>query len=293
MSYLTVICDTLPEAWEQAVLRCWEEGDRIRTEYDKPSDPESRDCTVMIVARNPFQEPRIHKAFPGSLEDLEVYRQEVVLGIHDHWVDPAAGKWSYTYHQRLFAYEVTTTPPATTTSAPPDAAPGVSRRAINQFDYIINKLSTAPHTRRAQAITWKPDVDPTVDDPACLQRMWFRIYGDELRMNVHMRSNDAYKAAFMNMWAFTDLQRHVAEAVTRRTGRALRPGPYAHIVDSFHIYGSYFREFEGFLQSLRKRSFADRTWDSTSEIVQGAFDSARARIAQERGNQAASGRLPE
>ena len=147
----------------------------------------------------------------------------------------------------------------------------MSKRAIDQFDYIIDKLSTAPHTRRAQAITWKPDVDPTVDDPACLQRMWFRIYGDELRMNVHMRSNDAYKAAFMNMWAFTDLQRHVAEAVTRRTGRALRPGPYAHIVDSFHIYGSYFREFEGFLQSIRKRSFADRTWDSTSEMVQRRF----------------------
>jgi len=65
MSYITVTCDTLPEAWEQAVLRCWEEGDRIRTEYDKPTDPESRDCTVMIVARRPFQEPRIHKAFPG------------------------------------------------------------------------------------------------------------------------------------------------------------------------------------------------------------------------------------
>jgi thymidylate synthase len=110
-------------------------------------------------------------------------------------------------------------------------------------------------------------------------------------MNVHMRSNDAYKAAFMNMWAFTDLQRHVAEAVARRTGRALRPGPYAHIVDSFHIYGSYFREFEGFLQSIRKRPFADRVWDSTSDIVRSAFDSARARIAQERKGQAAP-RLP-
>ena len=267
MSYITVTCDTLPEAWEQAVLRCWEEGDRIRTEYDKPTDPESRDCTVMIVARRPFQEPRIHKAFPGSLEDLEIYRQEVVEGIHDHWVNPEEGKWSYTYHQRLFAYDL--------------FGPDGKKRAINQFNYLIEKLASAPHSRRAQAITWKPDVDPAVDDPACLQRMWFRVHGDELRMNVHMRSNDAYKAAFMNMWAFTALQQFVAEAVSRRAHRTLRPGAYAHIADSFHIYGSYFREFEGFLNSVRKRSFAERTWDSTSDFVQSAFESARAQIAQE------------
>jgi thymidylate synthase len=267
MSYLTVICDTLPEAWEQAVLKCWEEGDRIRTEYDKPADPESRDCTAMIVALKPFQEPRIHKAFPGSLEDLEIYRQEVVEGIHDHWVSPEEGKWSYTYHQRLFAYDL--------------FGPDGKKRAVNQFDYIIEKLASAPHSRRAQAITWKPDVDPAVDDPACLQRIWFRIHGDELRMNVHMRSNDAYKAAFMNMWAFTALQAFVAEAVSRRTHRALRPGAYAHIADSFHIYGSYFREFEGFLNSVRKRSFAERTWDSTSDFVQSAFDSARAQVRRE------------
>ena len=268
MSYLVVECDTLPEAWEQAVLRCWEEGDRVRTEYDKPKDPESRDCTALIIARQPFEEPRIHKAFPGSLESLETYRQEVLLGIHDSWVDPEAGKWSYTYHQRLFAYDV--------------CESGGARRAIDQFDYIIEKLARTPHTRRAQAITWKPDVDPTVDDPACLQRMWFRIFNGELRMNVHMRSNDAFKAAFMNMWAFTDLQRYVAEEVTRRSGRELRLGSYAHIVDSFHIYGSYFGEFEGFLTSVEKRTFAERTWDSRNEMVQNAFDSARVQIEQER-----------
>ena len=268
MSYLFIDCETLPEAWEQAVLRCWNEGDRIRTEYDRPDDPESRDCTVMIVARDPFKEPRIHKAFPGALETLEVYRQEVVLGIHDGWINPEEGKWSYTYHQRLFNYDV-------------HAADG-SETIIDQFDYIIAKLSEAPHSRRAQAITWKPDVDPTVEDPACLQRMWFRIFEGELRMNVHMRSNDAFKAAFMNMWAFTDLQRYVAEGVGKRLGRELRCGAYAHIVDSFHIYGSYFNEFEGFLKSVETRSFEDRTWSSTNELVQSAFDSGKALVEQER-----------
>ena len=267
MSYIVVKAATLPEAWEQAVLHCWEEGDRIRTEYDKPGDPESRNCTAFIVVEHPFQEPRIHKAFPGSLEDLEIYRQEVVNGIHDHWVNPEEGKWSYTYHQRLFAYDLYD-------------AQG-RKKTIDQFQYIIEKLSSAPHSRRAQAIIWKPDVDPAVDDPACLQRIWARILGDELLMNVHMRSNDGFKATFMNMWAFTALQLYLAEQVSQRLNRTIRPGSYAHIVDSFHIYGSYFKEFEGFLKSIRMRSFAERTWNSTDEMVQSSFESARARIAQE------------
>jgi thymidylate synthase len=257
----------LPEAWEKTVLKCWEEGDRARTEYDKPSDPESRDCTATIVVARPFKEPRIHRAFPGGLEELEVYRQEVVHGIHDHWVDPASGKWSYTYHQRLFAYEV--------------LDEKGQKSTVDQFAFIIDKLSQAPHTRRAQAITWKVEVDPTVDDPACLQRIWFRIFQDELRCNVHMRSNDAFKAAFMNMWAFTDLQRYVCEEVTKRLGRPIRPGAYSHIVDSFHIYGSYFADFRAFLDTLQKRPFAERVWDSTTDLVQSSFQYARDQIAKE------------
>lgn len=269
MGFVYVRRDTLPQAWEEAVLRCWNEGRRIRTEYDRPGDPESRDCTAFIVVDHPFQEPRLHRAFPGGLEELEIYRQEVVLGIHDHWVDPAAGKWSYTYHQRLCAYEVR------------DPATGGTRK-VDQIQYVIDKLCEAPHTRRAQAITWKVDVDPTVDDPACLQRMWFRIFGDELQLNCHMRSNDAFKASFMNMWAFTDLQRFVAEEVTKKLGRAIRPGAYVHVADSFHIYGSYFKEFSGFLTSLEKRRFEERVWDSTSELVQIAFESGRKQVEQEK-----------
>lgn len=267
MSFIYVNKKTLPEAWEEAVLMCWNEGRRIKTEYDRPGDPESRDCTALIVVQEPFTEPRIHRAFPGGLEELEIYRQEVVYGIHDHWINPEEGKWSYTYHQRLFGYDV----------QGPDG-----EKKIDQFEYIIDKLSSAEHTRRAQAITWKVDVDPEVDDPACLQRMWFRIFDDELQMNCHMRSNDAFKAAFMNMWAFTALQEYVAEEVSKRVGRKISLGPYAHIADSFHIYGSYFEDFKGFLGSLEKRTFEQRVWDSASPMVRGAFESAKEQIRRER-----------
>ena len=101
---ISITADCLPEAWEKAVLAVWDQGLQVKTQYDKPNDPPSRDATVMIAVSNPFNEPRIHKNFPGGPEELEAYRQEVVHGIHDHWIDPAAGKWTYTYHERLFAY---------------------------------------------------------------------------------------------------------------------------------------------------------------------------------------------
>ena len=62
----------IPEAWEKAVLKVWEEGCEIKTEYDKPDDPPSRDATVIIEVQNPFAEPRIHKNLPGGPEELEV-----------------------------------------------------------------------------------------------------------------------------------------------------------------------------------------------------------------------------
>lgn len=256
-----IVADTLPAAWEQAVIETWERGARIPTQYDQDGDPASRDVSLFLVVRDPFAEPRIHRAFPGGIEDLEVYRQEVVDGIHDHWIDPAAGKWEYTYHERLRSYSV----------------PGLSE-PVDQIAYVVDALAKAPHTRRAQAVLWKCWEDAGIADPACLQRLWFRVYDDQLVLAAHMRSNDAYKASYMNMYAFTDLQRTVAEALSTKLGRQIHVGQYNHVVDSFHIYGSYFEEFEGFLRTLKAREFADRVW--TTEQVQPIIDEARERIAR-------------
>jgi len=266
-----VTAKTLPEAWERSVVDVWTRGAEIRTQYDKLGDPPSRDAIAVIVIANPFAEPRIHRAFPGGIVELEAYRQEVVDGIHDHWVDPAEGKWEYTYHERLSAYSV----------------PGI-KEPVDQIGYIINALAETPHTRRAQAICWKPWEDAGIHDPACLQRIWCRIFNDELVMNVHMRSNDAYKAAFMNMYAFTDLQRFIAEEVSKRLGRTIAVGQYTHFADSFHIYGSYFEEFNGFLKTLQMRTFEERVY-ATSD-VQDIINEAREQIAESLAEEKESGR---
>jgi len=263
---LFVTGKTLPEAWEKAVLECWHKGAAVRTEYDKPGDPPSRDCTMMWVVEDPQAEPRIHRAFPGGLEDLEIYRQEVVDGVHDHWIAPEEGKWTYTYHKRLFAYET-------------------GGKTIDQVDYIVDKLSRSGHSRRAQAITWNVETDPPTDDPPCLQRVWCRLLAGEdgipaLNMNTHWRSRDAYKAAYMNIFALTDLQKNIAEKIARKIGSPVRVGRYADLVDSFHIYGSYFRDFEGFLKLVEKRTFAERTWDSS--YAEPFFAEAREKLRREK-----------
>lgn len=259
---LPVVCieaQTLPEGWERAVMETWERGATIATQYDKPGDPPSRDVSLFLAVADPFAEPRIHRAMPGGLDDLEVYRQEVVDGIHDHWIAPEEGKWQYSYHERITDYCV----------------PGVPE-PVDQLDYVVEALTEAPHTRRAQAVLWKPWADGGCEHPACLQRLWFRVFEDRLLLAAHMRSNDAYKAAFMNMYAFTDLQRLVAERLSERLGREIKVGQYNHVIDSFHIYGSYFEDFKGFLQTVEKRSFEQRTY--RTEDVQEMIDEARERI---------------
>ncbi|MCX7919067.1 MAG: thymidylate synthase [bacterium] len=263
---LMVQGETLPETWEKAVLACWEQGVAIKTEYDKPDDPPSRDCTMVMVCLDPFKEPRIHRSFPAGLEDLEIYRQEVVEGVHDHWIKPEEGKWTYTYHERLFNYKI-------------------GGKVINQIEYIVKKLSEAGYSRRAQAITWNVLTDPPTEDPPCLQRVWCRLLPNEsgipvLNMNTHWRSRDGYKAAFMNIFALTDLQKRIASQISDRINQEVKVGRYVDIADSFHIYGSYFADFDRFLNTVTNRTFEERTWDS--EFAEPFFEDGRKRLEEER-----------
>lgn len=254
----------VPEAWEKAVIAAWEKGIDVRTEYDRKGDLPSKDCTMIMEVEEPMSEPRIHRAFPGGLGDLEIYRQEVIDGVHDHRLKLEGG-WHYTYHDRLFNY------------------PARNAR-IDQIDYIVRKLSQVTYSRRAQAITWNVDLDLPVDDAPCLQRIWCRIVGAEelaLNMNTHWRSRDGYKAAFMNMFVMTELQKSIAQRISDNLGREVRVGRYVDISDSFHVYGSYYDEFKGFLETVEARSFEERTWHT--EFAEPMFEEARKRLKEEKG----------
>jgi thymidylate synthase len=255
--------DCIARAWELSLIALHEKGCNVKTEYDKPEDPPSKDATLLMTITDPLSEPMIHKDFPGGPLDLQEYVMEVCEGIKDHLVrnpeDPKDTRWEYTYHQRLFKYTVP------------------NLRPIDQIETACQKLARTPHTRRAQAITWKVWEDNDCYDPACMQSVWCRLLEEEgqlvLSMNVRFRSNDAYKAAFMNIFALVQLQQRMAARIGELAGRAVTLGRYCHMVDSYHIYGSYFKEFEGrFLGALQKRPFEQRTlrYEDVKEMMEEA-----------------------
>ena len=75
-------------------------------------------------------------------------------------------------------------------------------------------------------------------------------------MHVHFRSNDTMKAAFMNMFAFTELQKHIAEKLN------VGVGYYLHIADSYHIYESDWKWAEKFVEQI-KNGASKRYWKTT------------------------------
>lgn len=255
----------IAEAWENSLTALNEQGCHIKTMYDKPEDPPSKDATMIITVAEPLSEPMIHKDFPGGLEDLQEYVMEVVDGIKNHLVrdstNPDDTRWEYTYNERLFNYTV----------------PGLEK-AYDQIEEIAQKLVDTPYSRRAQAITWKVWEDSECYDPACLQSIWCRLTeGEEgkryLNMNVRFRSNDAYKAAFMNIFALVRLQQFIADRIIELSDWDIHLGRYVHMADSYHIYGSYFQEFEErFMGGLQRRSFAERTFNyaDIAEIMEEA-----------------------
>jgi len=262
--------NSLAEAWEKSLVSVHENGCEIKTEYDRPDDPPSKDCSMTIIVRSPLAEPMIHKDLPCGLEDLQEYVMEVLDGIKDHCIrnpdDPDDTRWEYTYHQRLFNYTV----------------PHVTE-VFDQIELLATKLAKTPHTRRAQAITWKVWEDNFCYDPACLQSIWCRVLQDDdgkwiLNTNARFRSNDAYKAALMNMFALIQLQVQIAQRISALSGKTVELGRYVHQADSYHIYGSYFKEFEGrLLKSLETRTFEQRTfrYDAVKEMMEEAIPSIR------------------
>lgn len=219
---LSVSGESLPVAWEKAMLLCYMRGMEIATQYDKEGDPLSRDCTMTITVENPFRQPRMHLNIPCGPAELEIYRQEVVLGIHDHWIGEHVEDtfWEYTYHDLI----------------------------KDQIEPAITRLADCLYTRRANIGLWIPEIHCEINDPPCLQRIWLRAFLEVdvvwLEMHTYWRSRDAYKAWMMNAYALTSLQSYLAALLQLKlkvdgVEIPVCCGQYMDHSDSFHIYGSY------------------------------------------------------
>ncbi|MEM1509316.1 MAG: thymidylate synthase [Thermofilaceae archaeon] len=218
MRVLHFLGRSLPETWETAVSELWFSGEIVETEYGE----KAKEAMAVIEVAEPFAEPRFH--LKGIVGKVSEYIAEVVEGVHDAMV----GQYGYTYHERLFSYASPLGP-------------------VNQIERIVEKLSKAYYTRRAIAVTWQPWRDLESEHPPCLVYLWFHSSnGVNLNVHAHMRSNDALKAAFMNMLAFTALQQRVAERLGMRVGK------YIHTASSFHIYERDWKHAEHIARAVKE-----------------------------------------
>ena len=278
---ISVTRRTLAEAYEAALTAVYEQGTRFKTQYDKPEDPESMDCTMNITIEEPESDPMIHMAFPGGIDDLKEYVLEL-KGYKDHWTKNmnVAGdtRWEYTYHGRMQNYGVWK-----------ELVDGESKEVgpfkVDQVQSVIDKLSKQPFTRQAQMITWMPNIDLECYDPPCLQSLWYRILEDEdgiywLNCNIRFRSNDAWGANFMNMFGFVQFNKEViAAGVARKTGRIVKLGRLNWQADSFHIYGKDIKiAKERLFDRISDMPFEDRILNFNDEFIRDMYEQAEPQV---------------
>lgn len=119
---------------------------------------------------------------------------------------------------------------------------------INQIEYVTNKLSEKPYSRRAQAITWRPLIDPYHHDPPCLQRIWMRIKDGKLIMQTTWRSRDLFRAWEANVNGMIRIQKMVADRLE------VGMGHYLDFSNSLHIYGNTISEIKDILTRMRNKN---------------------------------------
>jgi len=275
---------SLAEAYENALTRLYNEGTRFETQYDKPGDPPSLDCTMNVTILEPDSDPIIHQAFPGGIDDLKEYVMEL-KGFKDHWVknmnDPDDTRWEYTYHGRLQRYgswkEL---------EGKDDKKQQVDVGfQVDQVEHVIRKLVDQPFTRQAQMITWMPNHDLEVYDPPCLQSLWYRIMEDDegiqwLNCNIRFRSNDAWGASFMNMFGFIQFNREViADEIASRSGRTVKLGRMNWQADSYHIYGRDIKQAKEMLfDRIGSMSLEERTFNFNDDFIREMYNEAEERV---------------
>jgi thymidylate synthase len=222
---------TLARAYHKALVELAFWGEII----DCPDyGQKQKECSMTIVVGEPLSEPMISKLYPGGFEELEQYRQEILYGILDFLIGHG---WDYTYHDRI----------------------------KDQLPFIYQELKRNPESRRAviDVRDWRQDTKEGNTSPACLQNIQYFVRGGKLHCKVLMRSNDAPKAAFMNMFAFIMLQQQVAQELN------LDMGTYTHRSNSFHCYE---RDFE-LLENYKSRIIREPYYgDSLAYDYKGFFE---------------------
>lgn len=197
---IVYVCEkNFAEAHRSLVTQVLAIGNRVPTDYDKEDEVSSFDAPAVIEITEPLNPPIFSKCVYDSAQGLLDYRDEIVVGTHDHLADTL----SYTYHDRF----------------------------KGQVEGVIEELNRNPNTRRAQFITWIPEQDLGDPYPPCFQRGILRVVDGKLNFHTHWRSRDLIKAWGSNVFGFAYLHEWFSMRLR------VPVGVYREFIDSLHIYG--------------------------------------------------------
>ncbi|MDO8528888.1 MAG: hypothetical protein Q7S06_03290 [Nanoarchaeota archaeon] len=255
---------SIPEAWENSIVRLYQEGLLWNRGDIKDQGKPVLDSSMTMIITNPDSDLFFHKYMIASCrpEDLFAYQMEI-LGAKDSWVhtEPGSTKWSYHYHERLADY------------------PGVNG-LVDQIQKAIDSLAKEKWKKRQNIITWVPERDFDAPDPPCLQSLWFSIVPDELtgddsfvfNMNYRFRTRNVMIASPMNMIGLNTLDSYVIDKVKEKSGIKLRKGRIVDSTDTYHVSGQYSHLLSGFIEWLqaskqRGETIEDRCLTRESTLV--------------------------
>jgi len=240
---------TLGEAWEKACVLMMKEGHK-RFVQAPEYQIETQDLPLMIKVSDPFLEPRLSPKANTVRELADDYAKKFLHG---------SGKknensFDYTYYSRLRCYpdcKVRAWLPSVTDSEEelieaikkisPEGKCVVGR--IDQVEKAIKILKKDPTRRTVVMHTWIPFRDlmkfgPKREDTSspCVLLFYPQLVDGKLHMFVVMKTNDLYNAWPENAYAFTTLQKYIADELGVDTGT------YTHFSVSMHIYKDMYEE---------------------------------------------------
>jgi len=240
---------TLGEAWEKACILMMKEG-HPRYVQAPEYQIETKDLPLMIKVSEPFSEPRLSDKASTNKEQADDYAKKFIEGSGKE----NENSFDYTYYSRLRCYpdcQVRAFLPSVTDSdeelreqvkkISPEGKCLVQR--IDQVEKAIKILKKDPTRRTVVMHTWIPFRDlmkfgPKREDTSspCVLLFYPQLVDGKLHMFVVMKTNDLYNAWPENAYAFTALQKYMADELGVATGT------YTHFSISMQIYKDMYEE---------------------------------------------------
>lgn len=142
-------------------------------------------------------------------------RPHITNEYKDALLNPINNGFCYTYGERLLNWNYTS-----------------DNTGVNQIDVIINRLKNNKNTRRADAITWIPNIDMDSNEVPCLMLIDFKLREDKLNLTAVFRSHDYYGAFPYNFLALSSLLFYISNNINSDIGNITIHSISAHIYET-------------------------------------------------------------